>query len=85
MGCTLPWKKCLGALALSRMKHTGLWFSAPGVSLCDRLSTYKSPIVFKEPIKDDLNMSTITFLWPNRHRRYRLITILLSKFAFINE
>ena len=30
-------------------------------------------------------MSTITFLWPNRHRRYRLITILLSKFAFSNK
>ena len=29
-------------------------------------------------------MSTITFLWPNRQRRYRLITILLLKFALSN-
>ena len=41
--------------------------------------------IIREPIKDDLNMSTITFVWPNRHRRYRLITILLSKFAFSNK
>ena len=39
----------------------------------------------KEPIKDELNISTITFLWPNKSRRYRLISILLSKFALSNE
>ena len=30
-------------------------------------------------------MSTITFLWPNRYRRYRLITILLLKLALSNK
>ena len=32
-----------------------------------------------------MSTTCITFLWPNRRRSYRLITILLSKFAFSNK